>query len=196
MNILIVGDSQAAGTPGATLERLLREGGAQVRRIGYVGHGAYDWTRMHWNEYLNALQSRPDKVVLVFGSNDAPNTQLERAMEQFAASAPHVYYAGPPRYDRRPDLQSRSEGIRIQAQRVFGANHLDAWPHTGAEVPRASDGAHFTSAGGAHWGRAMAEQVKGTDSPLHVARESGWLGPAMVGGAALFAAAALWWSRQ
>jgi lysophospholipase L1-like esterase len=195
MTVLIIGDSQAAGAPGATLEQVLREAGQQVRRIGYVGHGAYDWTQLHWNEYVNALQARPEKVVLVFGTNDAPNTALERAMQQFKASASKVYYAGPPRYDERPDLQVRAEGIRQIASNVFGRRHLDAWPHTGPAVPRASDGAHFTSAGGASWGRAIAAQLRAAESPLAVIAQSKWAGPAMVGGAAVVVFGMWWWSR-
>jgi lysophospholipase L1-like esterase len=195
VNVLIVGDSQAAGAPGVTLEQALREAGAQVRRIGHVGHGAYDWTRMHWNEYLNALQSRPDKVILVFGSNDPPSASLERAMRMFRSSPTEVYYAGPPRYDRRPDLQERSVGIRDLAKTVFGDKHLDAWPHTGADVPRASDGAHFTTAGGRVWGEAIARQLSDVVSPFRSATRAPWVGPAILGGAAVAALAMWWWSR-
>lgn len=196
MNILIVGDSQAAGAPGATLERDLREAGAQVRRISHEGHGAYDWTRMHWNEYLIALQARPDKVILVFGSNDPPSANLERAMRTFKSSAPSVYYAGPPRYDRRPDLQERAEGIRHIAMTVFEDKHLDAWPHTGPSVPRASDGAHFTTSGGQQWGRAIAQQFQYAGSPAAEIVRSGWIGPVILGGAAMVALGMWWWSKQ
>ena len=135
MKILIVGDSQSEGAPGRELEALLQARGVETMRIGHVGHGAYDWTRMHWPEYQAALQTfRPDQVVMVFGSNDAPNSNLERAMQAFKASAATVYYAGPPRYDRRPDVQAQSAGIRTMAKRVFGSKHLDAWPYTGTST--------------------------------------------------------------
>jgi lysophospholipase L1-like esterase len=196
MKVLIVGDSQAAGAPGATLERLLAGAGAQVRRIAHEGHGAYDWLRMHWDEYLGALQWKPDKVVLVFGSNDLASSNLERAMRAFKSSPSNVYYAGPPRYDQRPDLQERAASIRALAQSVFGSRHLDAWPHTGRSVPRAGDGAHFTAAGGRMWGEAMARQLSSVSSPLQTVAQSRWIGPAILGGGALIAAALWWWGRR
>lgn len=197
MQVLIIGDSQAAGPPGVTLERLFRNAGTQVRRIGHVGHGAYDWSRMHWQQYLDALRSRPDKVILVFGSNDPPNANLERAMRMFKASAPAVYYAGPPRYDTRPDLQERATGIRAMAVTVFGDKHLDAWPHTGPEVPRASDGAHFTRAGGERWGRGIATDLsEARRAVATVVAKVRWVGPAILGAAAIVALSMWWWGRR
>ena len=200
MKILIVGDSQAEGAPGRAVETRLRAAGHEVRRIGYVGHGAYDWTRMHWDEYQSALRGmRPDQVMMIFGSNDPPNARLEQAMQTFKASAPKVYYAGPPRYDRRPDVQAVSAGIRTMASRVFGGKHLDAWPHTGTSTPRAGDGLHFTRSGGAvwaeglmrDWSSSLGSQLSRVGGGLPV-----WVGPAILGGAAVIGLGLFLMSRR
>lgn len=195
MRVLIVGDSQAEGAPGSALEARLRGQGVETRRIGYVGHGAYDWTRMHWPEYQAALSAfQPDQVIMVFGSNDAPNANLEQAMQRFKASASKVYYAGPPRYDRVASSQALSVGIRDMAKRVFGNKHLDAWPYTGASVPRAGDGLHFTAAGGATWADGMVRDLSAVASGATAG--SGWVGPAILAGSAAVAVLMFWWSRR
>lgn len=189
MRVLIAGDSQSAGAPGRLLEQGLSALGAQVRRIGHVGHGAYDWTRMHWDEYQAALRDvQPDHVILIFGSNDPPDERLERAMRQFQQSAPSVWYAGPPRYDSRPELQNRSAGIRSLAARVFGDRHLDAWPYTGPSVSRARDGAHFTVSGGETWAQGILREWRNA-----LAGGGVWVGPVILGGAAVTLFGLWWW---
>lgn len=193
MKILIIGDSQAAGPPGNTLARSLRGAGNEVRRIAYEGHGAYDWVRLHWNEYTDALRTmEPDKVIMVFGSNDLANQRLLSAMQQFRSSAPAVFYAGPPQY-LTESRQRSSALIRSMAKTVFGSKHLDAWPHTGTDAERRPDGVHFTAAGGAKWGRAIVEQMVYSAS---AAVSSQWVAPLLTGAAALAAIGAWWWRRQ
>lgn len=168
MRVLIVGDSQAAGAPGRALEDDLRRRGYDTRRIGHSGHGAYDWTRLHWSEYRGALQLfRPNGVIMVFGSNDAASPSLERAMRMFIAESPvPVWYTGPPRYDRRPDVQAKGARIRDLAKRVFGRRYVDAWPVTGPEAGRSPDGLHFTSSGGRPWGELASRSLTTAPSVL------------------------------
>lgn len=196
MKVLIVGDSQAAGPAGRHVEETLSAAGHLVRRIGYVGHGAYDWTRMHWPEYESVLRSmRPDHVIMIFGGNDAPDSRLASAFRQFKASAPHVVYAGPPRYDRRPDLQERSRLLRDLAKREFGSQHLDAWPHTGPSVPRARDQVHFSASGGRAWGDSIVEDWSRTLGAMGGAVPSWALKAGFVGASLAFLGGAWWWSR-
>jgi len=195
MRILIVGDSQAEGPVGRGVQAALQRAGHTVQRIAYVGHGAYDWTRMHWPEYQSALASlRPDQVIMIFGGNDPASSNLERAFRQFRASAPQVFYAGPPRYDARPDVQAQGAAIRDLAKRVFGNKHLDAYPYSGSGVPRTPDHLHFTTAGGQVWAEGLlrdwnAALSGGGGIPI-------WVGPAAAGGALVFAVGAFLWSRR
>lgn len=196
MRVLIVGDSQAAGPVGRDVESALRSAGHNVQRIAYVGHGAHDWTRMHWPEYEAALATlRPEHVILIFGGNDPPDARLEQAFRQFQQTASSVWYAGPPRYDARPDLQARSADLRSLAQRVFGPKHLDAWPYSGPEVPRAGDNVHFGLTGGRVWAEGL---LRDWQSALRGAGTValGWLGPVAFGVAGAFAVGAWAWSRR
>ncbi|RLB37262.1 MAG: hypothetical protein DRH30_13505 [Deltaproteobacteria bacterium] len=193
MKILIIGDSQGAGPPGNALARSLRGAGNDVRRIAYEGHGAYDWVRLHWAEYTDALRSlNPDKVIMVFGSNDLASERLLSAMQRFRASAPSVFYAGPPQY-LNESRQRSSALIRAMAGSVFGSKHLDAWPYTGSDAERRPDGVHFTAAGGAKWGRAIVGQM--VDSASEVV-SSQWVAPLLTGAAALAAIGAWWWRKR
>jgi len=185
MRTLIVGDSQAAGTPGASLERLLIRDGDTVQRLGYVGHGAGDWRQMHWAEYQRTLSSfQPDRVVLIFGSNDAAGPRLRSAMQAFRESAAAVYYAGPPQYPTVASAQESSAKIRALARQIFGPAHLDAWGVSGPNVERAPDGLHFTAAGGDVWGRGIYTLLPRSRSIV------GWV----VGGLTLAVAAGILWA--
>jgi hypothetical protein len=197
LKILIVGDSQTAGAPGRAFEQKLRALGHQTVRIGHSGHGAYDWTRMHWREYQGALRSfEPDQVVMLFGSNDPAGDRLKTAMERFKTSGPKVYYAGPPRYDGRPDVQEKGRQIRDLAKQVFGRTYLDAYPYTGPDVPRARDKVHFGPTGGGQWAEGMLQEWSGALRRVAggARRLPTWAGPAVVGAAAL-AAGFLYWRR-
>lgn len=200
MKILIIGDSQAAGSPGAAVERALRQQGHDVRRIGYSGHGAADWVRLHWAEYEAALRGRPQDVLLIFGSNDPANDTLRAAMRRLKDSHGRVWYAGPPRY-RDAAAQARGVGIREMARQEFGPRFLDAYPHTDESVPRAPDGVHFTRAGGDAWGAGIVRDWQAASSGQRLlggtARERGLrIGLGLLGAGVLFALASWGWGRQ
>lgn len=199
MKILIIGDSQTDGAPGRAVESKMRDLGHETRRIGHVGHGAYDWSRMHWAEYLAALRSFvPDMVLLIFGSNDPASTNLRAAMERFKASHPKVYYAGPPRYDAKPDVQAIGSRVRDLAMEVFGDRYLDAYPYTGSSVPRAADHVHFGPTGGAMWADGIIREW--TTPPSAITRTarslSRWRGPLLVLGSAAFVYGVWLWSER
>lgn len=200
MKILIIGDSQAAGPVGAAVESRLRQEGHQVVRIGHSGHGAYDWTRMHWDEYESALRGRPDDVLLIFGSNDPANDSLRGALRRFKDSAGRVWYAGPPRYGDAT-AQARGAGIRAMVREEFGDRFLDAYPYTGSAVPRAPDGLHFTRAGGDVWAAGIIRDWKQASRGQLLfggtAKERGMrIGFGLLGAGAIFAAVAWGWGRS
>lgn len=163
MKVLIMGDSQAAGPPGSHMEQKLTQAGHRVQRVGNPGKGPYDYVRLPelWSQYTNAVASfAPDVILLVFGSNDPASRSLESAMRQIKDRVrPRVYYTGPPRY-ADPEAQSRGQGIKDIAQRVYGASrYIDAYPFTGPEAGRAPDGLHFTRAGGEPWGQGAVNEL-------------------------------------
>lgn len=175
MKILIVGDSQAQGTPGLYAERKFQALGHTVRRVSQQSCGPIDWTddTAHagcrtsglWSRYRSALRSfEPDAVVLIYGSNDS-GPGLPAALERMKSetSVP-VWMSGPPLYPVA-DRQSLGERIRSANQGVFGPKWIDAYPHTPLSIPRDDLNAHLPGEGGRPWGEAIAESVLRGPSP-------------------------------
>ena len=159
--ILIVGDSQAQGTPGQYAEQKLRAAGNTVRRISHHGKGAIDYvnTPALWSEYTSAVQSfAPDAVVLIFGSNDFGSRLDDALLRMKSAVRPPVWLSGPPLY---PEAERQRLGTTIRAtnQQVFGTRWIDAWPHTPLSLPRDSLQAHLPGTAGRPWGEAIADRV-------------------------------------
>lgn len=172
--ILIFGDSQAAGSPGASTEAALKASGYAVQRFGNVGKGASDYARMAdlWSQYTAAVRNfRPDAVLAIFGSNDVANAALEAGMKKIRDGvAPPVFYSGPPAYPD-PTANARGQAIRDMAKGVWGdARYIDPSAWTGGSEGRAADGLHFTASGGARWGQPLAAEfvrrIQGLPSPL------------------------------
>lgn len=158
---LIVGDSQAQGTPGRYAEQKLRAAGYQTMRISNPGKGAIDYvnTPALWQAYTDAARSfNPDVVVLIFGSNDF-GSRLEPALERMknAVRAP-VWMSGPPLYPEA-GRQRLGEQIREANRAVFGSRWIDAWPHTPLSLPRDHLQAHLPGESGRPWGEAIAAAV-------------------------------------
>ncbi|MDX2093695.1 MAG: SGNH/GDSL hydrolase family protein [Kofleriaceae bacterium] len=154
----IVGDSQSV-FPGGVAERELERLGHTVRRLSNTGKGPHDYVRTPklWTAYTSLVRStEPDGVLLVFGSNDAPNAHLEKSLQTMkGAVRPKVLLSGPPMYPD-PEHQKYGAAIREVYMRVFGEDYIDSYPHTGVELSRAPDKLHFTKAGAETWGVAMA----------------------------------------
>lgn len=176
MRILIVGDSQAQGTPGRFAEERLEAAGHTVQRIAQQGCGPVDWSGSPsrnciefglWDRYREALRSfDPDQVVLIFGSNDF-GTSLPGGLRRMKAAAggKPVWLSGPPRY---PD-ESRhllGEGIRQMNRRAFGDRWIDAYPTTPLSLPRDVLRAHLPGEAGRPWGEAIAAAVLTGRAPL------------------------------
>jgi hypothetical protein len=167
--ILIVGDSQAQGTPGSYAQRKFEAAGHTVQRISQPSCGPIDWSSDEvsagcrtpglWSRYTNAVRTfRPDAVLLIYGSNDF-GSRLQGALTQMKNRvAPPVYMSGPPMYPEA-DRQRLGEQIREANRTVFGARWIDAWPHTPLSLPRDALQAHFPGEAGRPWGEAMADAV-------------------------------------
>jgi lysophospholipase L1-like esterase len=156
---LLLGDSQAEGAPGRALEAALRAQGHEVVRVAASGQGAISWATRRRDEVTELVaRVRPDRIVLLFGSNDSPTHPLfDEALTWFARAG--VFYSGPPGYlddERRPV----GAAIRERAKAIFGRRYLDVWPAT-LRVPSyyGGDGVHMTAAGGEAWARAVLKQL-------------------------------------
>ena len=170
--ILIVGDSQSVN-PGAAAERKLKALGYETKRVSNVGMGPYDYVRIAdlWKQYTSAVDTfHPDLIILIFGSNDAPNKNLKEALTKLKNNVkPKVILTGPPRYPD-PEHQALGEKIRVVYAGVFTTSYFDSYPYTDPKLSRAADGLHLTVSGAATWGAAIAVEVTrrtpiGTPSP-------------------------------
>lgn len=170
MKFLIVGDSQAEGTPGRFAQDKLEAAGHTVQRIHQHGCGPVDWSGNPsrncasyglWDRYRSTLRSfNPDQVILIFGSNDF-GVSLPgglRRMKEAAGDNKPVWLSGPPRY---PDTsrQLLGEGIRQANRSVFGDRWIDAYPTTPLSLPRDRLRAHLPGEAGRPWGEAVADAV-------------------------------------
>lgn len=169
MKVLIVGDSQAQGTPGLYAEQKFRALGHTVRRISQPSCGPIDWTddTAHagcrtaglWSRYREALRSfAPDAVVLIYGSNDYGSGLDDALIRMKDATSAQVWMSGPPLYPA-PDRQELGERIKVVNRRVFGSKWIDAYPHTPLSIPRDSLNAHLPGEGGRPWGEAITDAV-------------------------------------
>lgn len=158
MRYLLLGDSQAEGAPGRALEAALRAEGHEVVRIAREGRGVVSWYTSERSELeATVTRFRPERIVMLFGSNDSPSHPLfDEACVWFARAG--AFYSGPPWYandTRRPI----GAAIRERVRAIFGRRYLDVWPSTMARGLHAPDGIHLTPAGGEAWARAVLEQL-------------------------------------
>lgn len=166
MKFLIVGDSQANGWPGRSLQSTLEQKGHQVVRRAYDGNGAVRWRSSRASEYQDLLQRfKPDTVILLFGSNDLAGPSLKSAMEWFKGSHPRVFYSGPPRY-ARDDRRPIGDAIRELGLEVFRSMYIDAYPSTSSVSLYLPDGIHMNQSGGRKWATTIAGKAP---------RSGGWL---------------------
>jgi len=160
-SIFLAGDSQSVN-PGGAAERALRGFGYATSRVSNIGMGPYDYVRISdlWRQYTNGVaKAKPALIVLIFGTNDAPNQHLEDALAKLKNSVkPKVILSGPPQY---PNAEHQVLGASIKAvyAKVFGVDYFDSYPFTDPSLPRAADGLHLTVSGATPWGNAIAAEV-------------------------------------
>lgn len=205
--ILLVGDSQAQGTPGSYAQRKFEAAGHTVRREAQPSCGPIDWSSDEvsagcrtpglWSRYTGAVRTfAPDVIVLIYGSNDF-GSRLAPALTQMKNRvAPPVYMSGPPMYPD-PERQRLGEQIRTTNRTVFGDRWIDAYPHTPLSLPRDSLQAHFPGEAGRPWGEAiatavMASMAAGGATTRPFAGRGLEVATAVLGTAAVGVMAALW----
>lgn len=140
-----------------------------------------------------------DVVVVELGGNDASlrrsperhAQEVQRLLEQIGDKK--VIWISPG-VTLRADLESYRGPIRGAQKQVVenaGGVWIDSRPLTRSGDLR-SDGVHFSASGYDHWATGLRAQLAkaGTSAPRW------WIGPAVAGGAALFAVGAYAWSRQ
>jgi hypothetical protein len=174
--VLVIGDSQAQGTPGLYAERKFKAAGHTVQRVAQPSCGAIDWSTndVHpgcntaglWSRYTGAVASfRPDVIVLIYGSNDFGSGLQAGLTRMKNGVAPPVWMSGPPLYPEA-DRQRMGEQIRDANRAVFGARWIDAYPFTPLSLPRDSLQAHLPGESGRPWGEGIADAVmRGMSAP-------------------------------
>lgn len=159
--VVLIGDSQSVN-PGRVAEKKLEALGYRTSRLSNTGKGPYDYVRLPnlWRGYLETIRiQNPTLIVLIFGTNDAPNDLLRDALKKLKNSVrPKVVLTGPPLY---PGAEHQANGLKVQAiyREAFGDDFLDAYPYTPLSIPRDKLGLHFTLRGAETWGAAIADEV-------------------------------------
>ncbi len=173
MRYLLVGDSQAAGPPGAALEAALRREGHEVARVAAVGQGVVSWYLTRRGE-VEGLARQADRVVGLFGSNDAADhPRLRQALAWWRSLG--AWYSGPPQY-RDASRRRLGAALRVVIREQLGSRYLDVWTATGDPACYAPDGIHLRPCGGEAWAGAVVDQL-----PSSVP----WLALGVLGAAAL-----------
>lgn len=204
MNVLLLGDSHTVGSYGTTLERLFRESGAAVTRVGRVGARADSflgegWKRLDGTGDWDAAKLKAyDLAILSLGTNDAAASDsisytktADRMLElagQVRAST--VWYVGPPAFSTtaaatynpafaKENLNSRASGLWSVMRERFSGRAID--PREATRPYVSAKDIHFGAKGGEAWARYVFSFATG----------QGAMVPAAVPGVALFAVAAV-----
>lgn len=166
--VTILGDSLSASAtaPGGVLATYLRRAGAtDVHVNGKVSRSAINFFVGHGEDGAAILATeaaaRPDVVIVFLGTNDmgmgaaADVAAFTRIRSAFVANGAEVWSIGPPAF---ASTTRNTQAVTVYAtlRSVFGADRvLDLRPLT-TDVPRKTDGIHFTTAGGATTGQRIA----------------------------------------
>ena len=173
--VLIVGDSHAAGAPGRALEAQLRSrGAAEVSRWAEVGWGPADWIRNRGDALgQRILTERPSMLIYWFGTNDPASEATDEALSRFrglgAAIDASTWFIGPPSYPDHPARQEMAELLARQEHWHFGARFIDSNLMT-RDLPRGADGIHFEDASGERWAERIVSAMRTIHyRPLYIA---------------------------
>lgn len=179
--VLVFGDSLSSGqfAPGQVMANHLT-GAAAVRVNAKVGRSAYNFfsTREDYKTILADIASYdPDLVLVMLGTNDMGLTmsvdaqKMAALRDSFRAGGAEVWAIGPPTFPSSGSGSGHDDDaarVVTMMHTVFGADHfIDMRPLTRDMVPagkngRASDGIHFSAAGGAVLGQRLADKVIAT----------------------------------
>lgn len=225
MNVLILGDSHTAGFYGQELERLFKDRGDNVTRVGRIGATANSYLSGGWKklqgtgDFDSAALGTYDFTVLSLGTNDAAGLTASNT-PQAAASAikrladslhtKALVYVGPPSFSdnaaktynpvfKTEDLNSRADRLWQVAAPQFTAS-ID--PRAATKSFTQQNDVHFKADGGKAWAQFVWESLQQKAAAVAarvtsaVTPSSGSVAP-IIGAAAVVAVAALlWWRRR
>lgn len=169
--ILLVGDSWAAGPPGAALADALRAQGATVTVDGVVGRSANSLVGEMRSLLEEVDRTHPDHVVFLLGVNDVVG---KRTYDSYVALYASVTSAGPEAWivsnATMPDSQYRDRVVQVERMQreIFGTHALP-----GATL---ADPAWFDRTG-YHLAPEAAPQWSALVAPLLVRLIDGQAGP-------------------
>lgn len=180
-SVVILGDSHVDGTPmGSTLEKMLTEQGASVKRFGWGGSAARTWLagkRAMGKQYTvqQVKDGGPyDIAVISLGTNDGANAgvgtqdaaKLEaeavKAVGQIkqiadAIGAKQTYWVEPPVMgDKTKHYTNYNiDFVRREGRKVFGKSAIDAT----AVGPHPSDGVHLYGDKATQWATVARDYI-------------------------------------
>jgi lysophospholipase L1-like esterase len=205
-SILIMGDSHVDGTPmGITLEKMLTESGASVKRFGWGGSAARTWLagKKARGKQFTVQQVKDggpyDIAIISLGTNDAANAgvgtqdpakltaEAVKAVGQIkqiadTVGAKDTWWVEPPlmKDTVKHYTNFNVNFVRQEGRKVFGERAIDA---TSVGTPD-SDGVHLYSVGGKAWAKVVHDRVMAGTTSLGLSTPLLW-------GGGLFLAVAL-----
>ncbi|MDY0063217.1 MAG: transglycosylase SLT domain-containing protein [Myxococcota bacterium] len=152
--VLILGDSHAAGEIGQTLQRVLLAAGLRTARQASVGSGIGRWVE-------EVLVASPDTFpVVLLGTNDfarPPDEIIASAVELMQRFARPGVWLGPPPMPRA-DVAAQLPKLNQALQEAAGQTGWTFVPLAGPERPGA-DGLHFSGTAARAIGERAARAV-------------------------------------
>jgi len=172
MRIYLLGDSLSSGSssPGAKFAKLLTAQGHEVRVNAKVGRSAYGFLRLEdgANQLAEAAAWKPARVYIWLGTNDIGlaigpvTTAMRRIRDAFPGS--EVWAFGPPDFPEWTEEHALAGLVLGAMLGVYEPRFVNLVPLTAdmLEAPmRASDGVHFTAAGGTELAKRMMKAASG-----------------------------------
>lgn len=170
--VLIFGDSLStgAGSPGFAMGAELAKHGAKVFFDTRIGRSANNFFARE--DYGSKLSAGPYDVVIVqLGTNDiglsmqVDGERMARIRDAFAKHA-DVWAFGPPSFATDVSEHAGAPAVVGMMQSVFGRKFIDLRTLSAdlTTTGRASDGVHFTAAGGQVLGGRMAKTFMNSES--------------------------------
>lgn len=175
--IVIFGDSlsEGAASPGGSFGESLRQAGAEVLINARRGRSAWNFYKLEdaAAQFAEIRAFEPTLAVVVLGTNDiglSLSSDLQRMLQirdALRAAGADVWAFGPPSF---PSAQraAGADGVFSMMRAAFADRLIDLRPltvdQTSPSSGRASDGVHFTAAGGRVAGERMAQAFSSASS--------------------------------
>lgn len=176
--VLLIGDSQVAGPPGASLgHHIASTGATYFARAGKPGWGVQSWHRHRRSMDHLISRHNPTLLVLILGGNDHHRAQgdgysllvtafwseLQQSVTRHAPenSMSSICWIGPPAVIGDDDLQARRDVVTQEIKSVIGVDHfVNSADLTRENTERSRDGIHFTPSGASDWMRKTIPRLE------------------------------------